>query len=171
MNIFKKEKKSEVKKTYEKPITPYREEKKLDASTEAVFSEKEEEEIKDDEIETEENFDDPELLDSHKPEEIKVPATFEEEKAMFLLDLSHSVRKLADAEEQLKTKRISWKSEGNLTGIMTLNEIISIAENLKIQIKTQGDILLDQYEMEDEVLNNKIKEFASDLKTYEFWLK
>ena len=165
MNIFNK-------KTEEPVKQPEIKDNIIETSAEVIHSEKEIVQPADKDIEVEENFDDPEEIDKQiKGKETQKPLSFEDEKAIYLLELSHSVRKLADAEEQLKMKKIYWKSEINLTGIMTLNEIISIAENLKVQIKAQGDILIEKYEVADEILNNKIKEFAGNLKTYDFWLK
>jgi len=88
-----------------------------------------------------------------------------------LFQLSELVRELADAEDQLKQKRIYWKSDKNMTGLMTLNEIITIAERLKYDIKKVGDLLINHCGIEDEALNNKIKDFSGDLMTYDFWLR
>jgi len=58
-----------------------------------------------------------------------------------------------------------------MTGLMTLNELMTIASKLKYDIKNIGDKLMDDFDMTQEILNSKIAEFSSELKTYDFWLK
>jgi len=158
MEIFNKKKEQipEVVKTDEN--------EKLEEA-EVISSEGEPEDEDDDysEIEAEE-FDKDEAPEPMKPEDIPKVS-----KEQLWLKLSSLVRKLNDAEQQLFQKRIWWKSQTNMTGIMTINEILDIAEVLKIQIKEVGKILIEGFNIEDNKVNDKIKEFAAGLKLYDYW--
>lgn len=157
MNIFKKQ----------KEISP-KEDKRLEESAETIHNEKNIEEPAEEIIMNEEDGD----AFTSEPAEITgdAPKTTYD-KSVLLFQLAELVREMADAEDQLKQKRIYWKSEKNMTGLMTINEIITIAERLKYEIKKVGDVLIEECGLEDDALNNKIKDFSGDLKTYEFWLR
>ena len=159
MNIFNKK---ETEKEKNDPT--------LNSAAETIHNEQNVEEPEEDYISKDE-----EDYDKFTPETPEAPKNENTDKKydknILLYQLSELVRELADAEEQLKQKRVYWKSDKSMTGLMTINEIITIAERLKFDIKKIGDILIEECGMEDDALNNKIKDFSGDIKTYDFWLK
>ena len=159
MNIFKRE---------EKPNTPPIPQQRKNEVVDAVYEEgNDEEELETEEIRNEDNTEFKEEVKTKQPQKQFNP----EEKAQLLLALEELVRGLCDIETQLKQQKIHWKSDKSMTGLMTLNELMTIASKLKYDIKNIGDKLMDDFDMTQEILNSKITEFASETKTYDFWLK
>lgn len=133
-------------------------------SVELLGSEAEPETVEEEVIE---EFDDDETLpDEHPLKEMPEALPTEEE---VLLQFNSTVRRLNDAEQQLSQRRIWWKSETNMTGLMTANEILDLADGLKMQLKNLGKSLITDYDYEDAAVNDKINEISSGLKTYEYW--
>ena len=145
----------------EKSETP----KETEESVELLGSEAEPENVEDEVVE--EFVDDEETLpDEHPLKEMSEALPTEEE---LTLQFNSTVRRLNDAEQQLSQRRIWWKSETNMTGLMTVNEIMDLADALKTQLKNLGNTLISEYQLEDAAINDKINEISSGLKTYEYW--
>lgn len=173
MSIFKKEKKlekgestlgGEVFKSTPDSSAPLMSEEEAEGQAEAIDSERINDGEKDDsEIEQEENFEDEEMVSS--PEQETTPLTEQH----LWAGLGRLVRRLHDAEQQLIQKRVWWKSETNMTGLMTENELLEVADSLKPQITEIGNLLILKYQIEDNKVNEKIKEFSSGVKVYDYW--
>lgn len=147
-----------------KPMTPIK-----PASEDVVYNEQSnEEEFEDEDIAEEDELDNPEKMNfiEQTPSQEAPVETSEDE---ILLILAGYTRILADAEEQITTKRIYWKSAQNINGIMTMNEVIEVAEQMKFKINKTGDYLANVFKIENDKINEKLKEFAGGLDTYEVW--
>ena len=152
----------EPKKIAAKTNEQIEEERDIDNSADIISNEREDEDEFEEEVD-EQEFDDE--IEEVKPS-VEAPKI---SKDVLWLRLSGLVRKLNDAEQQLSQKRIWWKSQNNMTGIMTMNEILDITDILKIQIKETGKELIDTFRIEDNKVNDKIKEFSAGLNVYDYW--
>ena len=137
--------------------------KETEESVELLGSEAEPDTVEDEIVE---EFVDNEEQPPIKENEITEAIPTEEN---ILLQFSSTVRRLNDAEQQLSQQRIWWKSETNMTGLMTVNEILDLSDGLKTQLKNLGNTLITHYSYEDAAVNDKINEISSGLKTYEYW--
>lgn len=166
MNLFnKKQQTNTIIK--EKPKDP----SKL---AEAIYDEKAEgEDMIDEEIEKEDNFDEMDSIPTSSPkvQEQEVVEQPPIKEAQVWLELAGYVRRLRDAEEQIHQRRIFWKSSENVSGIMTMAEVVTVAETLKYNIETIGDVLIDLFKINEEKVEEKIKEYASVEKVYTYWTR
>lgn len=105
-------------------------------------------------------------IPSDNPEQYQKPVN----KQDIELQLELKLRKLADVETQLKTKRISIKNDSSLAGIMTENEMLSIASTLKYEINNIIDFMKANFTYEDKWFVDKFVEAEKGLKGYEYWV-
>ena len=145
-NLIKKVSKSPVKK--QKLVNPAEE------MEEEPEYEEEEEEIEDS------------TIPSDNPEQYQKPMN----KQDIELQLELKLRKLTDVETQLKTKRIAIKNDNSLSGVMTENEMLSIALTLKYEINTMIDFMKTNFTYEDKWFVDKFLEVEKGLKGYEYWV-
>ena len=155
-NLRKKKKPIEKKKTKKKPVEEEEvEEEEIDYDEEE--EEEEEEEDEDDEDDT--------VIPTNEPEKYSQSLT----KQKLELQLEIDVRKLADVERQLKIKRINLKNDEAMTGIMSEQEMLSLAAQLKLEITNLIDIMKEKFKYKDKWFLELFKKVELGLKDYEYW--
>lgn len=143
-----------VKKTSKRPVKETELVNPAEQMEEEPEYEEEEEEIEDS------------AIPSDNPEQYQKPIN----KQDIELQLELKLRKLADVETQLKTKRIAIKNDNSLSGVMTENEMLSIASTLKYEINTMIDFMKANFTYEDKWFVDKFLEAEKGLKSYEYWV-
>ena len=105
-------------------------------------------------------------IPSDNPEQYQKPIN----KQDIELQLELKLRKLADIETQLKTKRIALKNDNSLSGVMTENEMLSIASTLKYEVNNMIDFMKANFTYEDKWFVDKFLEAEKGIKGYEYWV-
>ena len=148
----------EKKKKKKKPVE---EEEEVEEDEEEIDGEEEEEE----EEEEDEEDEDDSILPTNEPEKYSQSIT----KQKLELQLEIDVRKLADVERQLKTRRINLKNDEAMTGIMSEQEMLSLAAQLKLEIVNIMDLMKERFKYKDKWFLELFKKVEKGLKDYEYW--
>lgn len=83
--------------------------------------------------------------------------------------LEMKIRRLCEVETQLITKKIALKNPDSLTGVYSEQEMISLAQSLKVEVQALIDIM-KQNGYEDKFFLEKFKEVEKGIKAYEYWV-
>ena len=86
------------------------------------------------------------------------------------LQLEADIRRLAEVETQMITKKIALKNPDSLTGVYSEQEMISLAQTMKFNIQTRIDFMKTHFEYEDKFFVDKFKEVEKGIKSYEYWV-
>jgi len=86
------------------------------------------------------------------------------------LELELKLRRLADLERQLKTKKISLKNDAQLTGVMSEQEMLGIAAALKYEVNTLILYMKQALHIDDKWFVDLFDEIIKGEKEYEYWL-
>ena len=86
------------------------------------------------------------------------------------LQLESDIRKLAEVETQMITKKIALKNPDSLTGVYSEQEMITLAQTLKFNIQARIDYMKATFEYDDKFFIDKFKEVEKGIKSYEYWI-
>ena len=124
----------------------------------------EEEETEDDDIDDEEDED--VALPTNNPEKFsKAPNQQRSE-----LELELKLRRLADIERQLKTKKISIKNDAQLTGVMSEQEMLGLAAALKYEVNSMIMYMKRALKLPEKWFIDLFNDIVKGEKNYEYWL-
>jgi hypothetical protein len=86
------------------------------------------------------------------------------------VQLELKIRKLADIEHQLITRKIAIKNPNSLTGVFSEQEMLSLATQLKFEIQQTIEYMTKNMGYKNEFFVEKFKEVEKGLKSYEYWI-
>lgn len=86
------------------------------------------------------------------------------------LQFETDIRRLAEVETQMITKKIALKNSESLTGVYSEQEMITLAQSLKFKIQATIDYMKTNFEYDDKFFVEKFKEVEKGIKAYEYWV-
>lgn len=143
-------------------------EKEIKTSPKDKFLEEEVPNPEDEPIYEEEDLDEVGTDETPAPTNTQAPATVSQ--AQIELQLELKIRKLAELETQMITKKIALKNSDSLTGVYNEQEMISFCQTLKFEIQSMIDFMKNKFAYENKYFIDKFKEIEKGLKKYEYWV-
>ena len=86
------------------------------------------------------------------------------------LQFELKLRRLAEIETQMITKKIALKNPDSLTGVYSEQEMISLAQTLKFEVQSLINYMKLNFKYKDEFFVNKFTEVEKGIKSYEYWV-
>lgn len=125
------------------------------------------EETEEDDNEEEEEFEDEKVtVPTNKTDKYQAAP----DRQQMELELELKLRRLADIERQLKTKKISIKNDEQLTGIMSEQEMLGLAAALKFELNSLILYMKQTFKIEEKWFIDLFDEITKGEKSYEYWL-